>query len=49
VFVEEEILDKESIKMPGESDDRLDVYRDFVNSLFERGFDIEEGERRPDA
>jgi bifunctional DNase/RNase len=49
VFVEEEILDKESIKMPAEQDDRLDVYRDFVNSLFERGFDIEEGERRPDA
>src|SRR5947209_6549623 len=49
VFVEEEILDKESIKMPGEQDERLDVYRDFVNSLFERGFDIEEGERRPDA
>jgi uncharacterized protein len=49
VFVEEEILDKESIKMPGEQDERLEVYRDFVNSLFERGFDIEEGERRPDA
>jgi bifunctional DNase/RNase len=49
IFVEEEILDSESVKMPGEQDDRLDVYRDFVNSLFEGGFDIEEGERRPDA
>ena len=49
IFVEEEILDSESIKMPSEQDDRLDVYRDFVNSLFEGGFDIEEGERRPDA
>jgi uncharacterized protein len=49
IFVDEDILDKESIKMPSEQDERLDVYRDFVNSLFERGFDIEEGERRPDA
>jgi bifunctional DNase/RNase len=53
IFVDEDILDKESIKMPANEasseDDKLDVYRDFVNSLFERGFDIEEGERRPDA
>ncbi len=51
VFVEEELLDKESIKLPTETeqDDRLDVYRDFVNSLFEGGMDLGEGERRPDA
>lgn len=49
ILVDEEILDAESIKMPAEQDDKLEVYRDFVNSLFERGFDIEEGERRPDA
>jgi uncharacterized protein len=49
IYVEDDILDREAIKMPAEQDDRLDVYRDFVNSLFERGFDVEEGERRPDA
>lgn len=45
VFVEESILDRASITLPTEEDDRLEVYRDFVNQLFEH----EEGERRPDA
>ncbi|HEX6506890.1 MAG TPA: bifunctional nuclease family protein [Chloroflexota bacterium] len=49
IFVEETILETASIRLPAEQDDRLDVYRDFVNQLFERGHDIEEGERRPDA
>lgn len=43
IFVEDEILDKASITLPTDQDDRLDVYRDFVNQLFQ------EGERRPDA
>jgi bifunctional DNase/RNase len=49
IFVEESILEAASIRLPAEQDERLDVYRDFVNQLFERGHDIEEGERRPDA
>jgi bifunctional DNase/RNase len=50
IYVDESILDRESISMPTETDDKLDVYRDFVNQLFERGIDIpDEGERRPDA
>lgn len=49
VFVEDSILDAASITLPAEQDDRLDVYRDFVNQLFERGTNLEEGERRPDA
>lgn len=49
IYVEESILDQASITLPAEQDDRLEVYRDFVNQLFERGMDLEEGERRPDA
>ncbi|MGI8967701.1 MAG: bifunctional nuclease family protein [Chloroflexota bacterium] len=49
VFVEESVLDRASITLPTEEDDRLDVYRDFVNQLFEHGTGMEEGERRPDA
>ena len=43
IFVEESILESAAIPLPTEQDDRLEVYRDFVNQLFE------EGERRPDA
>lgn len=49
IFVEESILESSSIRLPAEQDERLDVYRDFVNQLFEPGHDVEEGERRPDA
>lgn len=49
IFVEEAILDKAAITLPTEQDDRLDVYRDFVNQLFEEGHTQGEGERRPDA
>lgn len=49
VFVDESILDSASITLPTETDDRLEVYRDFVNQLFEHGTGMEEGERRPDA
>lgn len=45
IFVEDTILDKAAITLPTEEDDKLEVYRDFVNQLFES----EEGERRPDA
>jgi bifunctional DNase/RNase len=45
IFVDEAILDREAITLPTEEDDKLDIYRDFVNQLFES----EEGERRPDA
>ncbi|MGI8827544.1 MAG: bifunctional nuclease family protein [Chloroflexota bacterium] len=45
VFVEDSILDQAAITLPTEEDDRLEVYRDFVNQLFTQ----EEGERRPDA
>lgn len=48
VFVEEDILDKAAITLPTEQDERLDVYRDFVNQLFQEG-ERHEGERRPDA
>lgn len=48
IFVDEEVLDSASIKLPTEEDDRLDVYRDFVESLF-HSHGSEEGERRPDA
>ncbi len=49
IFVDDSILENSSIRLPAEQDDRLEVYRDFVNGLFERGHDVEEGERRPDA
>jgi bifunctional DNase/RNase len=45
IFVDDGILDRAAITLPNEEDDRLDVYRDFVNQLFQS----EEGERRPDA
>lgn len=48
VFVDETILDRASITLPTEQDDRLDVYRDFVEGLF-HSHGSEEGERRPDA
>lgn len=47
IFVEDSILDNHSITLPTEEDERLDVYRDFVDQLFQHG--SEEGERRPDA
>lgn len=49
IFVEEAVLERASITLPTEQDERLEVYRDFVNQLFERGQGMEEGERRPDA
>ena len=45
IFVDDAILDRAAITLPNEEDDRLEVYRDFVNQLFQS----EEGERRPDA
>lgn len=49
IFVEESILDSAAITLPTEQDDRLEVYRDFVNQLFDEGLSQGEGERRPDA
>lgn len=49
IFVDDSILDRAAITLPTEQDDRLDVYRDFVNQLFEEGHTHGEGERRPDA
>jgi bifunctional DNase/RNase len=46
IYVDESILDGASITLPNDQDDKLEVYRDFVNQLFD---DREEGERRPDA
>ena len=43
IFVDEEVLDQAAHTLPTESDDKLEVYRDFVNQLFQ------EGERHPDA
>lgn len=48
IFVDDSILDRASITLPTEEDNRLDVYRDFVESLF-HSHGSEEGERRPDA
>ncbi|HZS94914.1 MAG TPA: bifunctional nuclease family protein [Chloroflexota bacterium] len=50
VFVEHEILDQAAITLRNEEEDedKLEVYRDFVNQLFE-SHGTEEGERRPDA
>ena len=45
IFVDDSILDRAAITLPTEEDERLEVYRDFVNQLFQS----EEGERRPDA
>jgi bifunctional DNase/RNase len=47
IYVEESVLDRAAITLPTDEDDKLDVYRDFVNQLFQSG--SEEGERRPDA
>jgi bifunctional DNase/RNase len=49
IYVDDSILDRASITLPSEPDERLEVYRDFVNQLFEHGPNMEEGERRPDA
>jgi bifunctional DNase/RNase len=46
IYVDESILDGASITLPNDQDDKLEVYRDFVNQLFD---DREEGKRRPDA
>lgn len=48
IFVDEAILDRAAITLPTEEDERLEVYRDFVNQLFQ-SHGSEEGERRPDA
>jgi bifunctional DNase/RNase len=48
IFVDDSILDQAAITLPTEQDERLDVYRDFVESLF-HGHESGEGERRPDA
>ena len=49
IYVEESILDRAAITLPTEQDEKLEVYRDFVNQLFEEGHTHGEGERRPDA
>ncbi|HEX8918075.1 MAG TPA: bifunctional nuclease family protein [Chloroflexota bacterium] len=49
IYVEDSVLDRAAITLPTETDERLDVYRDFVNGLFEEGHTQGEGERRPDA
>jgi bifunctional DNase/RNase len=49
IFVEESVLEQAAVTLPSEEDERLEVYRDFVNKLFEQGHGMEEGERRPDA
>jgi uncharacterized protein len=49
IFVEESILEQAAVTLPAEEDERLEVYRDFVNKLFEKGQGLEEWERRPDA
>jgi len=43
IYVDEDVLDAAAHTLPSESDDKLEVYRDFVNQLFQ------EGERHPDA
>jgi bifunctional DNase/RNase len=43
IYVAEEVLEAAGQTLPSEDDERLDIYRDFVNQLFQ------EGERRPDA
>jgi bifunctional DNase/RNase len=43
IYVDEQVLDEAAKVLPTESDDKLDVYREFVNQLFEGG------ERQPDA
>jgi bifunctional DNase/RNase len=48
IFVEQDVLDRAAISMPSEEDERLDVYREFVNQLFE-SHGSGEGERRPDG
>lgn len=44
IYVDEAVLEEAGKVMPTESDDKLDVYREFVNQLFEGG-----SERQPDA
>jgi bifunctional DNase/RNase len=48
IFVDDSVLDHAAITLPADEDERLDVYRDFVNQLF-HSHGSEEGERRPDA
>ena|SRR5579872_2169038 len=43
LYVEDSVLDEAAKVLPTETDDKLDVYREFVNQLFA------EGERHPDA
>lgn len=43
LYVEDAVLDEAAKVLPTESDDKLEVYREFVNQLFG------EGERHPDA
>ena len=43
VYVDEDVLDAAAHTLPNESDEKLEIYRDFVNQLFQ------EGERRSDA
>ena len=49
IYVDDSILERAAITLPSEQDDRLEIYRDFVNQLFEEGHTQGEGERRPDA
>lgn len=48
IYVDDTILDRASITLPTEQDEKLDVYKDFVDQLFQ-SHGSEEGERRPDA
>lgn len=48
IFVDDSVLDRAAITLPTEEDEKLEVYRDFVNQLFQ-SHGTEEGERRPDA
>jgi uncharacterized protein len=48
IFVDDSVLDRAAITLPADEDDKLEVYRDFVNELF-HSHGSEEGERRPDA
>lgn len=51
VYVDEDILEEASVSLGGaeDEDERLEVYRDFVDQLFQQEFGSGEGERRPDA
>lgn len=52
VFVDEDILEEASVSLTNDEEDQdegLEVYRDFVEQLFQQEFGSGEGERRPDA